>query len=165
MAVRDEFQGEGTASDPVFRVSGPRVIFENIDGELILVHMERGTYFSTDEVGAFIWSLIEAQASRSEIIRAALDTYEDPGEGIAGAVSRFLARLLDEDLVAIEHEVDASRTPVTTMAGEKRPFVVPSLQTYQDMQDMLSLDPIHDVEAAGWPVPKMDDDPSVTPTA
>jgi hypothetical protein len=30
------------------------------------------------------------------------------------------------------------------------------------MQDMLALDPIHDVEAAGWPVPKPDDDASVT---
>jgi hypothetical protein len=30
------------------------------------------------------------------------------------------------------------------------------------MQDMLALDPIHDVEAAGWPVPKPDDDASIT---
>jgi hypothetical protein len=54
---------------------------------------------------------------------------------------------------------------VPPVAQAKRPFVIPSLQAYRDMQDMLSLDPIHDVEAAGWPVPKMDDDPSVTPTA
>jgi hypothetical protein len=31
------------------------------------------------------------------------------------------------------------------------------------MQDMLSLDPIHDVEAAGWPVPRSDDEPNVAP--
>ena len=34
----------------VYRVNSPRVIFENIDGELILVHMEKGAYFTTDEV-------------------------------------------------------------------------------------------------------------------
>ena len=161
MAVRDDLQGERMkeSADPVFRVSGPRVIFECIDGELILVHMERGTYFSTDEVGAFIWSLIEGRASRTEILRAVEERYEDTGEGIVGAVARFLGRLLDEDLVAVEMESDESRLPMPPASGRKLPFVVPSLQAYQDMQDMLSLDPIHDVEAAGWPIPKMDDDP------
>jgi len=167
MAVRDDLRDEGSMEslDPVYRVSGPRVIFENIDGELILVHMERGTYFSTDEVGAFIWSMIEGRASRSEILHAVENRYEDTGEGTVGAVSRFLARLLDEDLAVRELEDGGPRTPAPQAMGEKRPFAIPSLQAYQDMQDMLSLDPIHDVEAAGWPVPKMDDDPSVTPSA
>jgi hypothetical protein len=28
------------------------------------------------------------------------------------------------------------------------------LNVYSDMQDLLTLDPIHDVDAAGWPMPK-----------
>ena len=35
-----------------YRVNRPQVIFENIDGELILVNMEKGCYFSTDPVGS-----------------------------------------------------------------------------------------------------------------
>src|SRR5262245_43375959 len=44
----------------VYRVNGPRVIFENIEGELILVNMEKGCYYSTDQVGADVWAFIEA---------------------------------------------------------------------------------------------------------
>jgi hypothetical protein len=149
--------------DLVYRVSGPRVIFENIDGELILVHMERGAYFSTDEVGAFIWSMIEGRATRAEIAHALGARYEERPEAIMAALGRFLGRLLEEDLVASEHANGEPRTPAPPASGERRAFTVPALQTYRDMQDMLSLDPIHDVEAAGWPVPKLDDDSSVAP--
>ena len=31
------------------------------------------------------------------------------------------------------------------------------MRKYTDMRDMLLLDPVHDVEAAGWPVPRAED--------
>ena len=146
----------------VYRVNGPRVIFENIEGELILVHMERGTYYSTDETGAQIWSLIEAQSSVTEICDVLQARYDArPGE-IADAVSRFIGRLVAEELIAPGESSNAPRSPVPPN-GKKGPFTAPSLQSYRDMQDMLSLDPIHDVEAAGWPVPKSDDEPGLFP--
>ena len=148
--------------ETVYRVSGPRVIYENIDGELILVHMEKGTYFNTDEVGAFIWTMVEGRATATEIIHAVEARYEDAGEGIPGAVRRFLGRLLDEDLAAEDHDPAAPRGAAPPVPAMRQPFAAPALQAFRDMQDMLSLDPIHDVEAAGWPVPKLDDDPSIS---
>jgi len=147
----------------VYRVNGPRVIFENIEGELILVHMERGTYYSTDEIGAELWSLIEAQSSVSDMCDVLASRYDAQPTEIADAVARFLARLMEEDLVAVGESPGAPRTTVPPVMGGKRPFSPPALQSYRDMQDMLSLDPIHDVEAAGWPVPRSDDEPSVAP--
>jgi hypothetical protein len=32
-------------------------------------------------------------------------------------------------------------------------FHAPVLQVYSDMQDLLLLDPIHEVDATGWPMP------------
>ena len=165
MEMREHHEDEGTTMETVYRVSGPRVIYENIDGELILVHMEKGTYFNTDEVGAFIWNMIEGRATATEIIHAVEARYDEVGEGIPGAVRRFLTRLVDEDLAVEDSDTGAPRASAPAVPHARQPFMVPALQAFRDMQDMLSLDPIHDVEAAGWPVPKMDDDPSVSPTA
>ena len=144
----------------VYRVSGPRVIFENVDDELILVHMERGTYYSTDEAGALMWSMIETGAS-AEGLRAALEARYDAGpEAIADAVADFLARLLQEELVVVEDLWGPPPAWVPQPVPERLPFHPPALNVYRDMQDMLSLDPIHDVEAAGWPVPRAAGDPA-----
>ena len=147
----------------IYRVNGPRIIFENIDGELILVHMEKGTYYSTDQVGAEIWALIETGCSASEMCDALLCTYDAPPAEVADAVAAFLARLTDEELVASEPSPDDRPIPSRRMKERRRAFQAPALNAYRDMADMLSLDPIHDVEAAGWPVPRTDDEPAVAP--
>ena len=146
----------------IYRVNSPRVIFENIDGELILVHMERGAYYTTDEVGAVLWGLIETRCSVSDMCDALESRYDADLPEIERAVSTFLARLVEEDLVCNGELSSPGAKPERPPNGEKRPFRAPTLQSYRDMQDMLSLDPIHDVEAAGWPVPKADDDPPVS---
>ena len=143
----------------IYRVNSPRVIFENIDGELILVHMEKGAYYTTDEVGAELWNLIEARSNVAEMCRALGARYDADPDTIEQAVFAFLARLVDEDLVSNGQASGSDPRPEPAPAGARRPFRPPTLQSYRDMQDMLSLDPIHDVEAAGWPVPKADSEP------
>jgi hypothetical protein len=34
----------------------------------------------------------------------------------------------------------------------REPFAAPALNTFSDMQELLLLDPIHEVDEAGWPV-------------
>jgi hypothetical protein len=126
--------------------------------------MERGTYYSTDEVGAAIWSLIEAGSTEAGIVEAIEARFEAPPGEIEDAIAMFLGRLLAEELVASCGTADETRAPLPPARGEKTRFRAPTLQAYRDMQDMLSLDPIHDVEAAGWPVPKGEDDLAASPT-
>jgi hypothetical protein len=40
---------------------------ENIDGEVVPVNLGKGIYYSTDQVGATLWDLIEAGQSAREI--------------------------------------------------------------------------------------------------
>lgn len=146
-----------TAQD-IYRVNSPRVIFENIDGELIIVHMEKGAYFTTDQVGALLWELIEARATIGEMRAVLKAEYEAGPETIDAAVAAFFERLVGEDLVSVDGPAADRTPPRRARVTMRRPFRAPGLQSYRDMQDMLALDPIHDVEAAGWPVPKADDD-------
>jgi coenzyme PQQ synthesis protein D (PqqD) len=142
----------------VFRANSPRVIFENIDGELILVHMEKGAYYTTDEVGASVWELIESRCTFAEIVETLAAQFDAAQDEIEVATTAFLRRLQEEDLIACDGPA-GDRAPVRRpLPIAKRPFRAPDLLAYQDMQDMLALDPIHDVEATGWPMPRPDDD-------
>jgi hypothetical protein len=51
--------------------------------------------------------------------------------------------------------VAGADVPGDDVQGEL-PFVAPVLDKYTDMQELLLLDPIHEVDASGWP--KLPDD-------
>ena len=50
---------------------------------------------------------------------------------------------LPRDLPEIERGAEAS--------ADKRPFRAPSFQRFEDMRGFLLVDPIHEVDHAGWP--------------
>jgi coenzyme PQQ synthesis protein D (PqqD) len=141
----------------VFRVNGPHVISENIDGEVVLVNLGKGLYYSTDQVGADLWGLLEAGHNVRTIGNAISARYDGEPEKITAAVVAFLAELLQEELIVTEPSVperEVREMPAAGAPADKVRFQPPTLNKYTDMRDMLLLDPIHDVEESGWPVPK-----------
>jgi coenzyme PQQ synthesis protein D (PqqD) len=147
------------ATREVYRVNSPRVIFEIIDGELIMVHMDRGAYYTADDVGAAVWDLITSGCTVAEMCRWLAARYEGGAQEIEAGVQSFIERLRAEDLISPAEATDGQAMPAPPVAIQRGRFHPPDLQSYRDMEDMLALDPIHDVEAAGWPVPKSDDGP------
>jgi hypothetical protein len=138
----------------VFRANTPHVVHEIIDGEAILVNMQTGRYYSASEIGAVVWGLIEAGAPVSAIVDRVAARYRGAREEIAAGIERFLAELEREGLI-VPHE---GAVAVGDGAGAGRdvppagaPFVPPALRAYTDMEDLLLLDPIHDVDETGWP--------------
>ena len=138
-----------------FRVNSPAVASEVIDGEAVIMNLKSGVYFSTRQVGSLLWSWVEQGASVSAMVHALAGTSDAKPEVVEQTVQRFIAELLEHDLIR-ELAPDA---PVPLLGAPPLPagtvFAVPVLEVYNDMQDLLLLDPIHDVdEAVGWPSPK-----------
>ena len=143
--------------DRTFIVNAPQVVSEIIDGEVIVMNLKSGNYYSSDRVGAVVWSWIEAGKSEAEIHRAAIARYDAPSEDVRRELNAFFGRLLDEGLV--RDSAAPERAPIVNGNGAdalatKEIFAKPQLCVYTDMQDLLLLDPIHDVDAVGWPTPK-----------
>jgi len=142
----------------VFRVNAPQVIHENIDGEVVLINLDKGLYYSTDQVGAEVWGLIEAGRSVQEVYEAIRARYAGEAGEIERAVHDFLSQLQAEELIVAASAPEIARpeahSPHAGSATARAPFHVPVLNKYTDMKDMLLLDPIHDVEESGWPAPR-----------
>jgi hypothetical protein len=120
-----------------YRVSSCDIVWQCFDDELILIHLGTGVYYSVTPGGAAIWRLMEAGYSREEVAAHAPDRNE---------VLAFWQVLIDEGLIVPggEKHGAAELPPAEELAR-------PAISVYKDMQDLFLLDPIHDVNEAGWP--------------
>ena len=74
---------------------------------------------------------------------------------IGAAVAAFADRLVSEELlVRVDDGAVRPRITAVVQASERTPFMEPLIEKYEDMQDLLMLDPIYEVDFAGWPVVK-----------
>jgi hypothetical protein len=131
-----------------FEVCEPQVVHETIDGEVVAIHLETGAYYSLRDSAAVIWAGVERAASVDDVVAAVEAAFD--GEGIAAQTQGFLGELEREGLIrpaARPHEA------IPANSGPLRPFAAPVLERYDDMEDLLLLDPVHDVDAQGWPQP------------
>lgn len=144
-------------SNQRFRVNTPTVTHEIIDGEAVIINLDSGNYYSLVEEGSFIWSLVEKGASASELQNAIRQSYQGDAQEIDRGVQELLGQLQQENLIV---PVDGAEAALELAAAnnhrEKPLFHPPSLNKYSDMQELLLLDPIHDVDDAGWPKPNPD---------
>lgn len=128
-------------------------MLEIFEDEVILVNLEAGAYYSVEGLGSRVIALLREELAVSAVVETLEAEIEAGAEVIRAAVESFLDELLREGLIvacASGHGPDGS----SPMATGRRPFVPPVLHKYTDLRDLLLLDPIHDVDEAGWPVRK-----------
>jgi hypothetical protein len=144
------------------RVNTPHVIHETIDGEVIVINLASGNYYSLKGSGADIWEVLQSSpgADVSTIAEAVARSYGRPGDALEGEIAEFVRRLKDEELVTRADSGDVSAIPPSnggrSPEGGATTFDPPLLEKYTDMQDLVLLDPVHEVDATGWPQPKPD---------
>ena len=143
-----------------FAVNSPGVVHENFDGEVVIINLENGNYYSLEGSGAFIWDCIAGGMNVQETIRKAQGSYSGEAVGIDEAISAFVANLSSEGLIIHANGANGN-TPAGTGGLEHvtGSFELPVLKRFTDMQELLLLDPIHEVDEGGWPAKKVEQEP------
>ena len=141
-----------------FRVNTPTVTHEIIDGEAVIINLDSGNYYSLVDVGSFIWGLFEMGSSANDVRNQVLHTYDADATDVDRSVQELLVQLQQENLIVPVEEAASDLSPAAPSRNnhEKKSFNPPMLHKYSDMQELLLLDPIHDVDDAGWPKPVPD---------
>jgi hypothetical protein len=130
-------------------VGGPSIVHETIEGEVIIVNLDKGLYFSTDGVGACIWAMIVAGRTADEVLVWANDSF-GADEVASADVAEFINELREQELVRLVAE--PSEGDDLDLPAAPAVYAKPTLHVYADMEELLLLDPIHDVsDDAGWP--------------
>jgi hypothetical protein len=130
-----------------YRINEPDVSAETFEEEVLVINLANGHYHSLRGSGVWLWQALTAGLGRSEAIdRLVLGRGEDAGAAEQSA--DFIDRLVDEGLLVTAPErIDVGGCDVAPPG----PFVAPSMETFTDMENLLTIDPIHDVDSQGWP--------------
>ena len=145
-----------------FSVDVRRVVHETIDGETILVNLLSGNYYSLGGCGVEVWDMLASGHSGDEVVGEMQARYPADRDGVAEPVLTLIDELLREELlepVAANGNAYANGNgdgAAATSRSQAGAFVAPELKKFTDLQYFLLVDPIHEVEAAGWPHERRD---------
>jgi hypothetical protein len=136
-----------------YRVNSPNVISETVGGETIIVNLASGHYFSLQGSAVEVWQGIERGQAAETIVLELEQRYEAGDGEIDAAVRKLLEDFVAAELLVAEGNGvgDAASAAPLQESGERVPFVAPSFSTFTDMQDIILLDPVHEVDTRGWP--------------
>jgi len=138
------------------RVNSPHVIHETIDGEVIVINLASGNYYSVKGAGADIWDVLQSSPgiNASAITAAIVSRFDRASEAVEHEIAAFLEHLRQEDLVAAADNGAVTGSNGISVGDSAKTYEPPLLEKYTDMQDLVLLDPVHEVDATGWPHPK-----------
>lgn len=135
--------------DACMHVRTSTVTWDEIGGEIVAINLESGHYFSLRHTARDLFVLWNAGAGHDEA--ATRVGAEDVPEG-REEVAAFLDALLAAGLLQVASPGSGQPPPEPV----DEPVVVhaysrPELETFTDLEDLLLLDPVHNVDADGWP--------------
>ena len=133
------------------------MVAETLDGEATIVDLESGTYYALNESGTFIWDMLGAGSPVEAVADGLAAHYEIGLEDSRGAVESLTAELAERALIVplADGEPDPpSPNGSQGTASRNGGYVEPVLSSFTDMQELLLLDPVHEVDEAGWPNPR-----------
>lgn len=143
---------EARDTEPLYALDARRVACQVFDGEAIVIHFERGHYFSATGSAALLLALLQDGCSAARLADELARSFDLDAERASAGVQAFLEQLTAENLVVTALEAPAvaphsapGSVPSTTAYEE------PRLVKYTDLEDLLVLDPIHEVMLSGWP--------------
>lgn len=131
-----------------FAVNQGDVCSEEIDGEVIVINLTTGCYYSLGGSGAAIWPMATAGWNAAEIA-AQFAGASPEAAAIETEVAGFLDHLCAENLLIASAGNGRVELPGLAPASG---FATPAIEKFTDMQELLLVDPIHEVAEAGWPL-------------
>jgi len=139
----------------IYKVDEPKVISETFENEIVAINFDSGSYYGMTKAAVDIWALLKQGASEEALLRHLAARYDAEPAVIAEAMHRFLMRLREQELIV---EAEAENAPGGTehVQNARRTWEPPELSVYEDMQDLLLLDPVHEVDETGWPARKLE---------
>lgn len=135
-----------------YRIDLTRLVAERFEEETVLVNVESGYYYSISPSGAEILGMLN-DGIPAENLAPALFGDSENCERFRSRIAGFVDQLAAEGII-VEHEPEndtgtyASSQHYSTDAG----YELPVLERFDDVRDLLLIDPIHQVDPRyGWP--------------
>jgi hypothetical protein len=121
-----------------------RVAADLFEGEYIIANLDTGLYYSLQGFGIFLLDSLPLRSPSDAVDRAILE-FKGMESEILNDLNSLWDQLLEEKIIVPAEGVIESSVVEVPKVFEKSVF-----NRYADMQDLLALDPIHEVDEEGW---------------
>jgi len=134
-----------------YLINSPKVVDEIFEDEIIVINFDNGDYFSLRQSATDVWKGIKNGQCLEMILENLQTKYEEDEQELRTAVSEMTDAFLKANLISPSSEVPEKNDIPIEEITEKIPFESPIFEKFTDMNDLLLLDPVHDVDEGGWP--------------
>jgi hypothetical protein len=123
---------------------------EDFGHEVVAIDLTDGTYFSLKGFAVELWRMIDTDMTVQQMLDKLAESYE-MDESALSRVTGFLVNCSQEGMISFDASVVDSVKNFRTEATGSEKLPEFEVEKFSDIQDILLLDPIHDVDDSGWP--------------
>ena len=144
---------------PAYRVNEPQIVHQTVDDETVIVDLGTGSYYSLRGSAQVIWSALERGLDVPGVVDEVSGRFDGSTDEIGPLVESFVSKLAGDRLI-VGLDGERPRPPSEAApSGERLPFEAPVMEQFDDLQDLILLDPVHEVsEEQGWPHARSSDE-------
>jgi hypothetical protein len=136
-------------------INRKNALFDMIEDEVIIINLESGNYYGLANYEVVIWKLLEQVTTEDNLISFLTKVNPDQKNDLTVDIPKYIASLKSEGLAmdtdeAVAPNLKLDQTLINNL--ESSPYKTPLLEIFDDMQDFLLVDPIHEVDENGFPI-------------
>jgi hypothetical protein len=125
------------------------VVLERLGNEIVIISFNSGRYYSAKGLATDILLLIENKVPAAKWEMKLNNYYSSEVLG-KKKIRKFLETLIENNLcIGIEELKESNYELPIDLQREQ--FDEPIIKIYDDLQDIIMVDPIHDTSLEGWP--------------
>jgi hypothetical protein len=132
-----------------YKIDSKNVSWERVENEVIAIQLETGRYYNLFNTAADIWSVL-AEGATIEILCGTFSRLFPGNNSVRIEIESFINECTKAKLLLVEEAVKTDLVDEGVLTSLQT-WVTPQLIEYSDLQDLILVDPIHDVEESGWP--------------
>ncbi len=127
-----------------FNINAAVYDLEDFDDEIVLVNIQTGVYFTMSESAPLIIRELSKGVNLSQVFDDIDTSKHDINAKVA--IKNFIEILIQEKILVENPSIEIGNTIDCNSINS-----LPMYKKFEDMGDLIKLDPIHDVSDLGWP--------------
>ena len=133
-----------------FEVNEELVAAKVMDGEVVVINLSTGSYYTGNDVAGALWPLIEHRSPVATMIELLCSHYDVAPVQAAADLERLLHHLEAEQIIR-PAAAGTNSAPADGAPASQQPYHAPVVEVFRDMAQLLALDPpMPDVGDIPW---------------